>query len=128
LAPEDWPSGFLADKDANDGYGTLSYRNRWFTFDQIAVSLAMLDGNDWTVVPDSVQTINTPVRRGDRHKRPWRFGNPKDPFERGYSDHFPVTVPLKVPGGWEAPPHPGGIGWEAARSVGETRRSGIRDR
>jgi hypothetical protein len=28
---------------------------------------------------------------------PWRFGNARDnTFERGYSDHFPVTVHLKV--------------------------------
>ena len=56
----------------------------------------MLGGNGWSVVPDSVQTINTLVAPGEKHKRPWRFGNPKDKAERGYSDHFPVTVRLKV--------------------------------
>jgi endonuclease/exonuclease/phosphatase family metal-dependent hydrolase len=93
-----WLYNLLADKDPNDGYGTHYYR-KWLIFDQIAVSPAMLDGTGWTVVPDSVQTVNTLFRRGDRQKRPWRFGNPKDRLERGTSDHFPVTVRLKVPGG-----------------------------
>ena len=59
----------------------------------------MLDPAGWSCDPDSVKTIDTLTRRGDPSRRPWRFGNEKDNrFERGYSDHFPVTVRLKVQG------------------------------
>lgn len=88
----------FADKDPAAGFGTHYYRGKWFLFDQILVSPAMLEGGPWTVDPHSAETINTLVRPGDRHHRPWRFGNPKDHFERGYSDHFPVTVRLKTSG------------------------------
>ena len=37
------------------------------------------------------------VRPGSTNHAPWRFGNEKDTGSgRGYSDHFPVTVRLKV--------------------------------
>jgi hypothetical protein len=35
-------------------------------------------------------------RPGDRLHRPWRFGSSHEHGERGYSDHFPVTVRLRV--------------------------------
>ncbi len=87
----------MAGKDADAGFGTHNYRGKWFIFDQIAVSPAMLAGPGWTVVPDSIKTINTLTRPTDRQRRPWRFGNPKEKFDRGYSDHFPVTARLQVP-------------------------------
>jgi hypothetical protein len=43
--------------------------------------------------------VNRLVDPHSRHKEPWRFGSPKQHKElkdRGYSDHFPVTVRLKV--------------------------------
>ena len=46
-----------------------------------------------------VQTVNSLVRSRSRHGEPWRFGNEKEkvsPENRGYSDHFPVTVRLRV--------------------------------
>ena len=33
---------------------------------------------------------------GDNQKRPWRFGDERTNGARGYSDHFPITVKLKV--------------------------------
>lgn len=88
----------FADKDAAGGFGTHYYHGKWFIFDQILVSPAMIDGGPWTADISSVETINTLVRPGDRRRRPWRFGGPKDQSERGYSDHFPVTVRLKAQG------------------------------
>src|SRR5262245_11714641 len=50
----------------------------------------------WSGDPDSVRTVNTLVRPGDRYGRPWRFGGPHEKGPRGYSDHFPITVRLSV--------------------------------
>ena len=53
--------------------------------------------------PDSVRIVNnlTAVKQGRTRGTPSDFGSPhdRDPLdERGYSDHFPVTVKLKVAG------------------------------
>ncbi len=85
----------LAGKDPRD-YGTIYDRGKWSIFDQIAVSRGMLDGAGWTCDPDSLQVVKETVRPGDRLGRPWRFGSKRDQHPRGYSDHFPVTVRLRV--------------------------------
>ena len=87
----------FADKDPLL-FGTHFYAGRWEIFDQIAVSPGLLDTEGWSYSGDSVRTVNTLVRPGDRKHRPWRFGGPHDPHPRGYSDHFPVTVRLSVAG------------------------------
>jgi endonuclease/exonuclease/phosphatase family metal-dependent hydrolase len=84
----------LADKDPNR-YGTHFY-HKWFIFDHIVVAPGMLDERGWSCDPDSVQTINSLANPRDRQHRPWRFGNEHEKAERGYSDHFPVTVRLHV--------------------------------
>jgi endonuclease/exonuclease/phosphatase family metal-dependent hydrolase len=84
----------FAGKDPNR-FGTHYFR-RWLIFDQIVVSPDMLDDRGWSCDPASAQTVNSLYRPGDRLKRPWRFGSEKDRFQRGYSDHFPVTVRLRV--------------------------------
>jgi endonuclease/exonuclease/phosphatase family metal-dependent hydrolase len=76
-------------------FGT-HYFNKWLIFDQLVVSPGMLDNAGWSCDPASVQTVNTLTRPGDRLHRPWRFGGERDHGERGYSDHFPVAVRLKV--------------------------------
>jgi endonuclease/exonuclease/phosphatase family metal-dependent hydrolase len=83
----------FADKDANR-FGT-HYHNRWFIFDHIVVSPGLLDDQGWTCDVGSVATVHTPPRSNDRLGRPWSFGSPTHP-QRGYSDHFPVTVKLRV--------------------------------
>jgi endonuclease/exonuclease/phosphatase family metal-dependent hydrolase len=77
-------------------FGTHHYGSHWFIFDQIAVSPGLLDDHGWNCDPESVEVVNTLVRPGDKQRRPWRFGSERDRFPRGYSDHFPVTVRLKV--------------------------------
>jgi endonuclease/exonuclease/phosphatase family metal-dependent hydrolase len=86
----------FAGKDPAAGFGTHYDRGRWYLFDQIAVSAGLLDDSGWNCDPASTQIVNTLVRPRDRKGRPWRFGNQRDLHERGYSDHFPVTVRLKV--------------------------------
>ena len=88
----------FAGKDPAAGFGTLYYAGRWYIFDQIAVSPGLLDQEGWSCDVQSVRTVNTLIRPGDRQHRPWRFGNERDRAPRGYSDHFPVTVRLRVIG------------------------------
>jgi endonuclease/exonuclease/phosphatase family metal-dependent hydrolase len=85
----------FAGKDRKE-YGTHYDRGRWSIFDQIAISPGLLDDRGWTCDINSVTTVNSLVRPRDRLKRPWRFGSKRDKGERGYSDHFPVTVRLRV--------------------------------
>jgi endonuclease/exonuclease/phosphatase family metal-dependent hydrolase len=88
----------FARKDA-ETYGTLWHRGKWNIFDQIVVSPGLLDDRGWTCDPDSVRTIHDLT--ADRRGHPMEFGDERDkiPLEaRGYSDHFPVTVRLRVQG------------------------------
>lgn len=85
----------FATKEANKGFGS-HYYHKWFIFDQIVVTPGMLDDRGWACDPQSVRTINSLTRPGDKIGRPWRFGSEKDDGPRGYSDHFPVTVRLRV--------------------------------
>jgi endonuclease/exonuclease/phosphatase family metal-dependent hydrolase len=84
----------FADKDPAV-YGTHNYNGRWYIFDQLVVSPGMLDGAGWSCDPASTQSVKLP-RPGDRTGRPWRFGGENETAPRGYSDHFPVTVRLRV--------------------------------
>ncbi len=85
----------MADKDAAGGFGTHFYHH-WYIFDQILVSPGLLDNIGWACDPATTRTINSLAKPGDRNHRPWRFGGEKEHGPRGYSDHFPVTVQLKV--------------------------------
>jgi len=93
--PEPLLFDLFAGKDPAS-FGT-HYFHKWLIFDQIVVSPGMLDNENWSCDVDSARTVNTLYRPGDRLKRPWRFGSENDHFpQRGYSDHFPVTVRLRV--------------------------------
>jgi endonuclease/exonuclease/phosphatase family metal-dependent hydrolase len=104
-----WPPklfGLLLGKSA-DRYGTVYYSGklhdgRHFSgpliYDQIAVSPGLLDDRAWTCLPDTLQVpTDGLVRSGTRSRQPWRFGGPGDqPFGRGYSDHLPVLLTLRL--------------------------------
>jgi endonuclease/exonuclease/phosphatase family metal-dependent hydrolase len=82
-----------------DTFGTIYHKREWSIFDQIAVSPGLLDDEGWTCDVDSVATINTLT--ADNHGHPKAFGNEHfkgRPQDRGASDHFPVTVRLRVAG------------------------------
>lgn len=68
-----------------------------YLFDQVCVSRGMLDDEGWSLVPDSAQVVK---QMAQRNGRPNRFGGEKNdrrPLSaRGASDHFPVTVTLRV--------------------------------
>lgn len=89
----------MAGKSA-ERFGTIWYDGRPLVYDQICVSAGMFDGKGWSCDPDSVRTATDGLLRpGSTRRQPWRFGNPtpavKD-ADRGFSDHFPVTVELQV--------------------------------
>ncbi len=86
----------FAAKAQEEKTGTHYYRGKWFVFDQIVVSPGMLDNAGWSCDPASARIIDTLYRPGDKQRRPWPFGGEKYRGERGYSDHFPVTVRLSV--------------------------------
>jgi endonuclease/exonuclease/phosphatase family metal-dependent hydrolase len=86
----------FAKKDAAAGFGTHYYNGKWFIFDQILVSPGMLGGSSWTCEVETAATFNSLHRPGDAQKRPWRFGEENTKGPRGYSDHFPVTVRLRL--------------------------------
>jgi hypothetical protein len=86
----------FADQDTTAS-GTLWHRGKWNLFDQIVVSPGMLDNRGWSCEPDSAHIVND--LSADRRGHPMDFGDGRDriPLEqRGYSDHFPVTVRLRV--------------------------------
>jgi endonuclease/exonuclease/phosphatase family metal-dependent hydrolase len=95
-APELTMLNLFGDK-APAAHGTLNHDGRWYIFDQIAVSPGMLDSAGWSCDPASTRTIKL-ARPDDAKQRPWRFGGANDTAPRGYSDHFPVTVRLRVVG------------------------------
>jgi endonuclease/exonuclease/phosphatase family metal-dependent hydrolase len=73
---------------------TYVYRGRGQIFDQIIVSPGLLDDRGWRVLPQSLRVESSgPVQRNGR---PVPFGGPNQLGERGYSDHFAVTVRLRV--------------------------------
>ncbi len=89
----------MAGKTA-DKFGTIFYNGKPYIYDHICVSRGLLDDAGWSADPDSIRTHTEGLMRaGATRREPWRFGDPdrdvKD-SERGYSDHFPVSVKLKV--------------------------------
>lgn len=87
--------GLLSGRSA-DEYGTLYYKKP-LIYDHIGVSPGMFDNRGWGYDPASVKVpTDGLIEPGAHGRRPWRFGSPKDLHARGYSDHFPVVVTLKV--------------------------------
>ncbi len=81
-------------------YGTLWYSGKPLIYDHIVVSPGMLDTTGWSADPKSVTAYTEGLmRKGATRREPWRFGDPDKDIkdaDRGYADHFPVTVKLKV--------------------------------
>jgi endonuclease/exonuclease/phosphatase family metal-dependent hydrolase len=78
------------------GEGTHFDGRKAYVFDQFCLSPGMLDKEGWSYVDGSARII--PQIANDRG-RPNRFGGPNDkrPFAaRGASDHFPVSIELRV--------------------------------
>jgi hypothetical protein len=88
--------GVLSGKSPNQ-FGTYYY-DRALIYDQVAVSPGLLDEMGWGYVPESVRVPTEGlIRSGSIGRRPWRFGSRDDDASgRGYSDHFPVVVTLRV--------------------------------
>lgn len=83
---------------ARAGKGTHSFGDRPYLFDNICLSPGLLDGEGWSYVNRSAAIVEKFTFRG----RPDRFGGPADrrPWRnRGASDHYPVTVQLRLSAG-----------------------------
>ncbi len=88
--------GLLCGKAA-DKFGTIYYAAP-LIYDHIGVSPGMLDEIGWSCDPESVRVPTEGlIRDRARTRKPWRFGDKNDNAQgRGYSDHFPVVVNLRV--------------------------------
>jgi len=87
--------GLLSGKSPKE-FGTLTYKNKPLIYDQIGVSPGLLDDAGWGCDPASVRVPTDGMTRGGT-RNPWRFGDADDnPQGRGYADHFPVVVNLKL--------------------------------
>jgi endonuclease/exonuclease/phosphatase family metal-dependent hydrolase len=88
--------GLLSGKSPEE-FGT-HYYSKPLIYDHIVVSPGLLDNAGWNCVVNSVQVpTDGLIRQGSKGRRPWRFGSANDnALGRGYSDHFPVMVTLKV--------------------------------
>jgi endonuclease/exonuclease/phosphatase family metal-dependent hydrolase len=87
----------FTDKKYTDGSaGSHFYKGKWMLFDHIAVSPGLLDDEGWTCETETAKVVNDLT--ADKKGHPHRFGNEHDKGARGWSDHFPVTVRLKVAG------------------------------
>jgi endonuclease/exonuclease/phosphatase family metal-dependent hydrolase len=79
-----------------EGEASHYYGKKAYLFDQICVSPGLLDDRGWSCDVSSAQIVK---QIADRQGRPNRFGSEHDrrPLSvRGASDHFPVTVRLRV--------------------------------
>lgn len=82
-----------------DPPGSIYGKSKWSVFDHICLARGLLDDQGWNCDPKSA-TIVAPdiMRRAMRGGKfePFAFGRANTKGERGYSDHFPVTVKLNV--------------------------------
>ena len=76
--------------------GTYFHNGRWEILDHIVVAPGLLDPSGWSVLPETLHTENGPELRFGRNRRPWHFGGVKNTNPRGPSDHFALTVRLRV--------------------------------
>ena len=79
-----------------DKKGTHFFQGQPYIFDNICLSPGLLEADGWSYVNKSAAIVELLQFRG----RPDRFGGPADkrPWRnRGASDHYPVTVQLRVP-------------------------------
>jgi endonuclease/exonuclease/phosphatase family metal-dependent hydrolase len=86
----------MAGKNASE-FGTIYYGGKPLIYDHICISPGLLDNEGWSCDVESIHTVTEGLMKpGTRHREPWRFGDPKHSGERGFSDHFPVTVKMRV--------------------------------
>jgi endonuclease/exonuclease/phosphatase family metal-dependent hydrolase len=85
--------------------GTYYYNGRWEILDHVIASPGLLDPAGWFVRIGSVRVVNDRSLSFGRDRRPRRFGGPSNPNPRGPSDHFAVTVRLRLDDdGWQVDP------------------------
>ena len=81
--------------------GTIRHERKWYIFDHICVTRGILDNRAWSSDAKTASVFGPdPLRRNfrDGNYEPFKFGNKNWKGDRGYSDHFPVTIQLSVAG------------------------------
>ncbi len=89
--------------DPRRGEGTYYYNGRWEVLDHVVASPGLLDDSGWSIRPETLRIENARSLRYGRAGRPWRFGGPTATTPRGVSDHFAVSVRLRVHSPRKAP-------------------------
>lgn len=77
-------------------FGTYLYQRRWQALDHIVLGPGLLDPRGWLALPETLRVEAPPALRAGTDGRPFRFGGPRQAGPRGYSDHFAITLRLKV--------------------------------
>ncbi len=95
-----WLLNLMAGRDPEQ-FGTYRFQGRWEILDQAVASPGLLDARGWQVLPETLRVDRDASRRTGRDGRPFRFGAVANDGPRGASDHFAVTVRLRL-----APPGP----------------------
>jgi endonuclease/exonuclease/phosphatase family metal-dependent hydrolase len=86
---------------SGDPPGTIRHERQWYLFDHVCVARGLLDDRGWFCDVKSAQIFGPEAMRRkfrDGDFEPLRFGTRNSKNQRGYSDHFPVTVQLGVAG------------------------------
>ena len=80
-----------------DGYCYFDLESQHVSYVFLKGVHLLLDKEGWICDAATIHTATDGlIRPGATRREPWRFGNRKDEHARGYSDHFPVTVKLRV--------------------------------
>ena len=85
----------LAGRDP-ETFGTYYHAGKWSILDHIVASPGLLDAEGWQVEPESLRVEAPASIRGGAAGYPRRFGNANNKNPRGPSDHFALTVKLRL--------------------------------
>lgn len=80
---------------AGDPPGTIYGKSKWSVFDHVCVTRGLLDDRGWTCDATTAGVFAPKeLRRTSKRGEPFPFGRQTTKGDRGFSDHFPVTVRL----------------------------------
>ena len=98
----DYLLDLMAGRDPR-AFGTYYHAGNWSILDHIVASPGLLDPAGWRVDPDSLRVEAPSSLRSGAAGYPRRFGNANNRNPRGPSDHFALTVKLRLSTAAEGP-------------------------
>jgi len=78
------------------GQGTYYMSGRREFLDHILAPPELLDNVGWAVRPETIAVADFPALRKTPSGPPWKFGSAKQVGARGFSDHFALSVRLRL--------------------------------